>query len=200
MDENPDRKVQVQDDPVQLTGSILIAFALIIQAFARLEWLMQMSMAGIGEVDLSKVLIMTRNVTYPGKRDVLFSLMQDVNLGDLQKQQIRGFLDEADKYAKVRNHIAHSMWGKGTRSDSFKPMSVAIRHGKLKYFGVLTDEDDYTEQDFIKIADKLAIICNSYVAFLRNSGLTASIERKIEEIISRNAASRDSGPSSSSET
>jgi hypothetical protein len=144
-------------------------------------------------VDLSKVLILTRNVSYPGKRDVLFSLMQDVNLSDLQKQQIREFLDEADKYAKVRNHIAHSMWGKGTRPDSFKPMSVAIRHGKLKYLGVLSDEDDYTEADFVTIADKLAIICNSYVAFLRSSGLTASIERKIEEIISRNSASRESG-------
>jgi hypothetical protein len=55
MDENPAKKVQVQDEGVQLTPNILITFAMIIQAFARLEWLIQMSMAGIIVLDsLSK--------------------------------------------------------------------------------------------------------------------------------------------------
>jgi hypothetical protein len=44
MDENPAKKIQVQDEGVQLTPNILITFAMIIQAFARLEWLIQMSM------------------------------------------------------------------------------------------------------------------------------------------------------------
>jgi hypothetical protein len=184
---------QIQDEPIHLTPNILITFAMIIQAFARLEWLIQMSISAVGELNLARVLILTRNVGYQGKRDVLFALMEDVCLDVQQKEEIRGFLDAADKYSTVRNHIAHSLWAIGTRPQSFKPMSVAIRYGKLKFHGILEDETDYIESDFIKIADKLTIINNSYVDFLRRSGLTASIERKIEEIISRNSASRDNG-------
>ncbi len=188
MADDPSSRVHVAELTYP-TPKTLITFAMIIQAFSKLESLIQMSIAGIGQLDLSKVLILTRNISYTGKRDVLFALLTEVNLDAEQQQQIRGFLDAADKYSTVRNHIAHSVWVAGARPDSIKPMSVAIRYGKLKYQGVLEEERDYTEAELIAIADKLAIISNSYVDFLKRSGFTASIERNIEEIISRNSSS-----------
>ncbi len=188
MNQPPSGNVQVAE-PITLSPAMLICFAMIIQSFARLESMIQITIAAVGEIDLNKTLILTRGVSYQGKRDVLFSLMEDVALNSDYRTQIRGFLDAADKYTGIRNDIAHSNWGAGTRPDSIKPLQVAIRWGKLKYCGVLDDEKDYIEADLVQIADKLALINNSYMDFLRRSGLLAAMEQKIAEIASRMSSS-----------
>jgi hypothetical protein len=166
-----------------------IVFGLIITSFARLEWLIQITIAGVGNLDFGKILIVTRSMPYSAKRDTLYALMNNLNMPVDHKKHIEDFLDEANKINPLRNNIAHAIWCDGSRPGSIKPMTIIVRGGKGKHLGINDDETDYTVPDLIQITDKLAIINNSYLNFLRAAGYTSSIEEKILEIMTSKTSS-----------
>ena len=161
-----------------------MVFGLVMHSFARLEWLIQITIAGVGNLDFGKPIIVTRGLSYKMKRDTLYSLMNSIPMPSDHKTQIEGFLDEVNKFSVVRNNIAHAMWCDGARQDLIKPMTIIVQGGRGKHIGIEDDERDYTIPELIKIADKIAIINNSYLSFLRSAGYTASIEQKILEMMS----------------
>ena len=184
MPKPPQGRVRWRAVDPKFTIKIQLAFALIIQSFARLEHLIEMTISAVGNIEYEKATILTAGLGYQGKRDALFGILGTANITESQIDEIRAFLDEANKFNSIRNFIAHSIWVAGTRSGSIKPLAMRVR-GNLKYMGVLDSERDYTESDLIGISDKLALINNSYTAFLRRSGLTSRIDAEIENIMQR---------------
>lgn len=184
MTEAPRGNVQWHAEDAELTREMLVAFASIIQSFARLEFVLQLTMAAVGRIGLDAAMPLTAGLGYQGKRDALFAISEGANVPQHQLDEIRSFLDEADRFNALRNAIAHSVWVPGTRPNSIKPMGIKVR-GKLKYVGVLDSERDYTQADLLGAADKLVIINNSYMDFLRQSGLLSHIEEKMAAIMSR---------------
>jgi hypothetical protein len=135
--------------------------------------------------------ILTRELSYSAKRDTLYSWMEIAKVDDSIRLPIKKFFDEVDDYNSLRNLIAHSIWTHGTRPGSIKPVTVKIRGGKGKFFGDPKDETekDWTEEEMTNIAAKLGLIHNSYVFFLRTSGLYASIDENMRAIFEDSIAS-----------
>jgi hypothetical protein len=174
----------VPSEPHCLNANHFMAFGMITFSFARLEWLIQISIAAVGQLDFSKTLIVTRSLPYQAKRDTLCALMNNLQkLPTEHKTQIRGFLDAADKFGTLRNNIAHAMWGEGTRPNTIKPMTILIKGGSGKQLGIEDDERDYTIEELAQASDKLSWISNSYLNFLRAEGYTSSIEQKILDMM-----------------
>ena len=173
----------VRDSAHCLTAAHFTVFGMVTYSFARLEWLIQISIAG-GQLDFSKTLIVTRSLPYSAKRDTLYALMNNLKkMPEDHKIQIKGFLDAADKFSVLRNNIAHAMWNEGTRPNSVKPMLILIKGGSGRQMGIEDDERYYTIQELAQAADKLSWISNSYLNFLRAAGYTSSIEQKILDVM-----------------
>jgi hypothetical protein len=164
-----------------LTEKHLVVFGLIITSFARLEWLIQITIAAVGRLDFATTLIVTRSLPYKAKRDTLYALLNKLNMPENHKTEIKDFLDAADKLNTLRNNIAHAMWTAGKRPGSIKPMTILVQGGSGRYIGIDDSDKDYTIDELVHSTDKLAIINNSYLNFLRAAGYTASIEQKILE-------------------
>jgi hypothetical protein len=88
-----------------------------------------------------------------------------------QRETIKRLLDEAHKYNGLRNNIAHSYWVAGKRPQSIKPASIRIRGGKGEIIGQDDSEKDYLLFELGAIADKLRVIHNSLLGFLRSEKL-----------------------------
>ncbi len=158
-----------EDEEDAITFHHAATFGGIVSSFAMLEWVIQATMAAVSELDLGKVAILTRDLGYSAKRDALYSYMEIMETSDDLKSGIKGFLDEANEYNTLRNHIAHSLWRKGSRPTSLRPMTIKNRGGKGKIIGS-EDEPDYTLVELAHIADRLRQIHNSYIQFMRTRG------------------------------
>ena len=152
-------------------------FGGIIHSFARLEWVIQGTMGAVAELDIGKITLLTRDLGYAAKRDALYSYMEFYETPDELKAQIRAFLDAAHEYNALRNHIAHSLWRRGSRPNSVRPLTIKVRCGKCKLVGA-DDEPDYTETELGLIADKLRQIHNSYMQFMKSRGFEAFMEEQ----------------------
>jgi hypothetical protein len=144
-------------------------FGGIIHAFARLEWVIQGTMAAVSDLDVGKITTLTRELGYTAKRDALYSYMELYDTEVELKTAIKGFLDGANEHNGLRNHIAHSLWKKGSRPNSIRPLTIRVRSGKGKLIGEDSDPN-YTEVDLAHIADKLRQIHNSYMRFMESKG------------------------------
>jgi hypothetical protein len=169
-------------------------FGGVIQSFARLEHLMQITMAATGKLDLAKTVILTTGLGYQAKRDALFSLLQGINFNPNHRAQIRTFLDEADKYNGVRNNISHATWVAGSRPKSKRPMYLKVKGGKGKPIGISASDPDWTKAELRTVVDRLALITNSYTSFLKSTGYFDNIERNIARHKSRITSSPDVTP------
>jgi hypothetical protein len=175
-------------DSAPLTRSHYAAFGSIIHSFAKAENLLQTTMAALTGTESSVVAVLTGGLGYRAKRDTLYSWMEVTKMSGAS--EIKSFFDAIDRYSYLRNHIAHSIWMAGTHPNSIKPISIRVYGGKGKLQGFPDDdqERDFTEQELTDEAIKLAYITNSYIQFLRDSGLWDRIDEKmrvsIEEITS----------------
>ncbi len=154
------------------------SFGNIIHTFAKFEHAIVKTLAHVSKLPAHKLIIVTQGLMYSTKRDTLYAYMELWGTDSDLKSQIKGFLDEVDKYNGLRNSIAHSIWTEGVRPGTVRPMSIKIRGGKGKLCGISDDgtEVDYTSGDLIDISNKLSLIHNSFVLFAIDNGIIAYIE------------------------
>jgi hypothetical protein len=157
--------------PSVLNEGHLIAFGGIISTFARFEHALVLALAHVSGLPPHKLILISQGLSYRAKLDTLYSYMEVSDQNPTLKGSIKGFFDEADKYSGLRNSIAHSIWKAGTRPGSIKPMSIKVRWGKGKIYGIDDSELDYTATDLAEIWDKLGVLYNSYVSFALDHGM-----------------------------
>lgn len=163
MSEKPEEDLLSQDH--------LSRFGSIVYSFAHLEYLMQSVMAGAGELDPDKITVLTKALTYSQKRDTLYSYLKFYNFPAEREVPIKEFFDRAHKHNALRNHIAHSMWTKGTRPDTIKPAYIDLRQGRALVGGQDENERDYTMDELGNIANELRNIVSDLVSYLRETGV-----------------------------
>lgn len=163
------------DDESVVTNDHLLAFGGIIHAFARIDGLIQIVTAAVSETDLSTIVVLMRELGYSAKRDTLYSYMALAGTKAEYQQPIKDLLGEAHKYNGLRNNIAHSYWVAGKRPGSIKPASIKIRGGKGEVIGQDDSEKDYLPRELGAIADKLRVIHNSLLRFLRAENLIVDL-------------------------
>jgi predicted MFS family arabinose efflux permease len=149
----PEPENSAEEDIV--TFNHFATFGGIVHSFARLEWMMQTTMAAIAELDDDKIMILTKELSYRQKRSTLYSYMEMASTKDEWKTGIKALLDEADKYNDLRNNIAHANWRRGRRPKSIKPLTLVLRGGKGRVVGQSDQDRDYTEIELAAIADRV---------------------------------------------
>jgi hypothetical protein len=160
-------------EPDILSQPAYAAFGTIMHAFARFEFAIAVTLAHVSEIQLDKLLVITQPMSYSAKRDILYSYIEFYKIEAGIKQEIKGYLDALDKYVTLRNHIAHSLWAPGVRTNSYRPMTIRTRGGKALVKGMIDDgsEIDYTDSDIIDIANKLNMLHNSYITYADAKGM-----------------------------
>jgi hypothetical protein len=165
-----------------LTYDHLARFGSIICSFAHLEYLMQAIMAAMAGVDDTKIMVLTKSLTYSQKRDTLYSYFNLYNSPIEHQTNLKKLLDTAHNHNGLRNHIAHSLWKKGIRPNTIRPGYIDVRQGKGKIVGYDDDEKDYTVDELSDAANELRRTLNALIRYLRDSGISPDIARKIELI------------------
>jgi len=166
----------------------LNSFGSIILTFAKFELGMIATLSIISGIDDHKLMVIMRGLQYTSKRDTLYSYMELFDVNVTIKEHTTLFFDEVNKYSGLRNHIAHSIWIPGKRSDSITPQSINIRGGKGR---LVNDDDDknyrdYTSVELIDIQNKLSLMHNSYVIWLQSLGFASDIALNTDDTTSSN--------------
>lgn len=137
----------MNDQPAQdlLTVEHFARFGSIINSFARLEYLVQVTMAAVAGVPDLKIIILTKALSYGQKRDTLYSYLELYKMeNQAHESAIKAFLDRAHRYNPLRNNIAHALWREGIRPSAIRAGYLDVRRGKGKIVGYEDDEKDYT--------------------------------------------------------
>jgi hypothetical protein len=164
-----------------LTVKHFACFGSIVHTFARLEFLIQSAMADIAGIDDTKVLLLTKALSYSQKRDTLYSYLKFYEVPESQQAEIKKLLDRAHEHNALRNNIAHALWREGIRPASIRAGYMDIRYGKGRIVGYDEDDKDYTLKELGNIADDLRSIVHALIRYLRDSGISEDISRKIAE-------------------
>jgi hypothetical protein len=105
----------------------LSRFGSIIHSFARIEYLMQGTMAAVSGLEETKIVVLTKQMTYAQKRDTLYSYMV-IDAYDAERAtKIRELFDAAHEHNALRNNIAHALWKPGARPNSIRPWYLDLR-------------------------------------------------------------------------
>ena len=164
-----------------LTLDHLSRFGSIVHSFARLEYLIQSTMAAVAELEDTKIVLLTKSLTYSQKRDTLYSYLEFYRVSAARQAEIRNFLDRAHKHNALRNNIAHALWLEGSLPGTIRAGYIDVRFGRGKIVGYGEDDADYSVDELGNIANELRSIVNNLIRFLRDSGMSADIAKKIEE-------------------
>jgi hypothetical protein len=166
-------------DPVQYDH--LAAFGSIIHSFAEIEWLMQISISALSQIDDWKIIALTKELSYKQKRDTLYSYMMHDKSKEAHFANLKILFDEVETHNKLRNNIAHAIWRNGKRAGSIKPMNFIVRGGRGKIVGQSDDEKDYTFEDLGRVADRLRHIHSSIFSYIKQSGLIPNMDTALPE-------------------
>jgi len=113
--------------------------------------------------------------------EVPYSYFQLYDVPAARQTEIKKLLDHAHNYSALRNNIAHALWVAGTRPKTIRAGYIDIRHGRGHIAGYDEDDKDYTMDELGDIANELISIANNLIRYLRDSGISADISRKIQE-------------------
>lgn len=156
------------------------AFGVIIQWFARHEYLMHLVAAALLKADLGAITMLMTGLGYAGKRDAINSLLTYVAIKAEVAAKIKQFLDDLHSYNRLRNSIAHNTWVEGSRPNAIKPLYVVVRGGSGRIVGMEESEQDYTPQELLDKANKIGALYNNFRDYLESIGLLSIIEQNIE--------------------
>lgn len=164
--------------PYPLTPDHFQAFGAIIQHFARHEYLMQCLISAIIKAPVTPISMLTVELGYRARREALLSLMKSKPLPKKQIERIETFLSTLNKRSGLRNAIAHQMWKEGIRPGSVRPFGLSVRGGQVTMKGMSDNEEEYTVDKLIEIANELGRLYDKFSAYLEKEGLLMFVVSK----------------------
>ncbi len=144
-----------------------LAFGAITHMFARNERLIERAIAAIAKTHPGWMALVTVGLPYSGKKDAFLSMLPYMKLSKVKRENLAGFVERLHTHAGLRNSIAHSVWQKGRKPGSVKPVGISVRGGRAKLRGLVHNEPEYTVEQLQKIADELTILHNSFRDYLK---------------------------------
>lgn len=159
----------------------LNAFGSLIHHYASVETGLKIVLAGVLNVRLRLILIMTEPYGALDLRRVAKAIAKEHNWPGKSLDTFVQIVGDVKPISPLRNYIAHCRWTEGTRPGAIKPRRVDIREEKARYFGDEDDERDWTAKEIQAEADKLITINARLVQLLADTGLDKRIEANIKE-------------------
>lgn len=153
----------------QLTPKILHTFGHIITQYARIESGLRYYISAILNISPVDAAILTAPYGVTDYRNVMRALNELHPLPKNGSETLVQLLGDFKTHSRIRNQIAHCMWGAGERENSVKPKGLDIR-GKLDFYGHMDGEDDYTLDDLQDICRKLDKLHGRFIEFYANHG------------------------------
>jgi hypothetical protein len=175
-----DLAMATKPKPSALTQDHFMAFGAIVHQFARHEYLMQCLMNTVVRVHITPLSMLTVELSYRARRETLLSLIRAKPLPKKQLERIESYLAALHKHNGLRNAIAHQLWKEGTRNGTVRPFGLSVRGGNVAIKGIIENEQEYTENDLIDIANELAANYDKFRAFLQREELFKYIPRKVD--------------------
>ena len=183
-----------------LTDYHFNAFGRITYGYAHIETGIKIAMAGILQVSLHDILVLTAPYSARNLKDAAKAASKD-HLKQPHQDTMIQIIGDWSAISRIRNHIAHNRWAEGTRTGAIKPMYYSISDGKTRTFGDDDTESDYTPDDLHMVMKTLEDTNQRLKNFLKETGLAESIERKMADDSSAILESRGlEHPQSSSST
>lgn len=156
----------------------LIEFGEIIYLYATAESGIKIALSDILRMDLGELLILTEPYSSQNLRNVAKSIIKQRTPEGPLRDRFVGIIGRFGTFGRIRNHIAHSRWTAGKRTNSIRPFGIDIRSGSAKFLGIDPDEEDFTPDDLLRVAGDLLRLNQDIVQFLDDIGATARMEQK----------------------
>ena len=157
------------------TGKQLDAFGRIINYYADAETGIKIALAGMLEIDMFELLVLTEPYSSLDLRNVAKSIAKHRFDAGRERDQFCQLVGDLGAFGPLRNNIAHSRWTKGERRGSIKPHRVDIRSGVVKFHGAEEGERDWTTKELQAEVLKLLLLNRRIVQFMQVTGIAASI-------------------------
>jgi hypothetical protein len=163
--------------PYALTSEHFMAFGAIVQHFARHEYLMQVIISAIVDAEITPISMLTVELSYSARRNALLSVMKAKPIPKKQLEKIETFLSRLHKRSVLRNSIAHHVWKEGSRPGSIRSLGLSVRRGAPE---VLGNDEEYTLEKLIKIANELGKLYDQFLDYLDKEGFLRSIPKNTQ--------------------
>ena len=157
----------------------LQAFGSLIYQYASAETGLKFCLSGMLDLPPNVVMILTEPYSALNLRNVVKALAKEYEFEGVKAEELIQIIGDFKTHGALRNHIAHSRWTEGKRSDAIKPRTVDIRSERAVWRGSDPDEPDWTATEIEAAAAKLAAISYRTLKFMQAGGLTARIVRHI---------------------
>ena len=175
-----EHKEHPNEDPSELiTDKHFEAWGRIVWAYAQMESGIKLSMAGILDMLLHEMIILTNPHSASQLKSVAKSIAK-LKLSESDAEEFSQILGDWSASSRIRNHISHNRWTFGNRPTSLTPSFIDTHSGKAKFKGASEADEDFTLEDFGGIADKLFRSNVRLVEFMARTGLTKKTELRLQ--------------------
>lgn len=140
--------------------------------------------AAVLEISISKALIMFWHSGYNDRRDRLVNLIElTAILSEEKQKEFDCLITRLNAGYKMRNTVAHSVWGEGEKPNSIKPHTIIARGGKIKLSGFNLAEELFTPERFEQESQKIQRIGQDLIQFAAdNLGYVPDLDlRELEQ-------------------
>ena len=103
------------------------------------------------------------------KRNMFLALLEKVNVTEERRLNVVKLIEKIETKSRLRNYIAHSVWTKGRKPNSIKPMSITAKK-KLKLLGFEHNEKEYTAKELERAAYEIGETYDQLKAFIESGG------------------------------
>ena len=151
-----------------LTEQHLRVFGAILHQFAQYELTIQRAIAGLLRIDLSAIVLLTRDLDFLQKRSALLDLLRNRQVPNDIWDSVFAYLAVPTGRAPLREQIIHATWKMSPEPKSIQPNWILrIPRGIEPAYGQLTTDDTSYSLDLLhEIAANLVEGHKQFTSFL----------------------------------
>ncbi|WP_069055334.1 hypothetical protein [Bosea sp. RAC05] len=164
--------------PQIVTEEHIAAFGSIIHYYAYAESGIKITLAGLLDMDLREMLILSEPYSSMNLRTVAKSIVKERLGPGKEADQFIQLIGELGTFGPLRNAIAHQRWTKGARPGSIRPFHLDIRSGSALLKGQSDTEKDWTAAELAAEGDRARKLNASIVRYMQSSGIIDRMDRK----------------------
>jgi hypothetical protein len=103
------------------------------------------------------------------KRNMFLALLPELNISEPRREKVVKLVEWISTKSRLRNHIAHSVWTRGRKKDTIKPLSVTVKQ-KLEVLGIDHNEKEWTAKELEIEAVEISQLHDELKTFLMEGG------------------------------
>lgn len=156
-----------QESPI--TRDHYASFGMVIHQFALIDAALEEAIREMLGLERYQAAFLMPELRHEQKRSMFLALLENVKVTDERRLFVAKLIERIENKSRLRNHFAHSVWTKGNKPNSIKPMSIRVRK-KLKLLGSDDNEKEYTPKELEQNAIEIGVIYELLKSFIESGG------------------------------